>query len=151
MDITKESIAAACRHSLEQSLAAIQQRIDNLRQGAISTADNASSTSGEAQDDEYMIESQELEPNAMHFEQELGRVAEAEAAATDQHETIQLGSVVITDQLNLYVAASSNFEVAGTPFVGISTDAPIYAELAGRQAGDSVSFNGVTHQIRKVY
>lgn len=42
------------------------------------------------------------------------------------------------------------FECDGATYEGISTDAPIYAAIAGRRAGDTFSFAGHDHQVEFV-
>ena len=38
----------------------------------------------------------------------------------------------------------------GNEIMGISTQAPIYAELAGKRTGDAISFNGREFVIEEV-
>lgn len=54
------------------------------------------------------------------------------------HDTVQFGSVVITDQNLFFVSVSlEEFLVDDRKVVGISTKAPIYEELKGKKAGNT--------------
>lgn len=52
----------------------------------------------------------------------------------------------------LFVVAVSTgrFKCDGNEFMGISTLAPIYAELEGKRAGDTISFNGREFVVEEV-
>lgn len=68
------------------------------------------------------------------------------------HWEVMLGSVVVTDQKNFLVGASvPNFEVFGVPYVGISTEAPLYEALHGKAAGDTVEFRDIKYEIKDVF
>jgi len=61
------------------------------------------------------------------------------------------GAVVRMNGRNVVVAVSTaQFECDGEQFIGISVDAPIYAALEGKAAGDNASFNGREFQIEQV-
>lgn len=56
---------------------------------------------------------------------------------------VEEGAVVKLGGRFFVVAVSTGkFVCDGNEVIGISTQAPIYAELAGKRAGDTVSFNG---------
>lgn len=65
---------------------------------------------------------------------------------------IEPGAVVITDQLTFFIGVSSEkVEVDGEMIFGISTKAPIYANMVGLQKGGSFQFNETKYLIENVY
>jgi len=65
---------------------------------------------------------------------------------------VRVGSVVITNHRNFFVAVSSEeLEVDSTPYFGISAKAPIYAAMAGKKTGDLFKMNEMTYQIIDTY
>lgn len=70
------------------------------------------------------------------------------APATD---TIQLMSLVETNHGSFLISyALRPIELDGVKYTFLATDAPIYAEMAGKKAGDSFSFRGVDYNILSV-
>jgi len=65
---------------------------------------------------------------------------------------VEPGAVVVTEQQVFYISSSmEKIEVDGVEFFGISTQAPIYAAMKGRQSGDSFTYSGVTYRMLEVY
>ena len=61
------------------------------------------------------------------------------------------GNVVLTDKVNIVIGlAFKEFIWENEKYVGISTDAPIYAELQTKKEGDAFVFNGTKYQIKEV-
>lgn len=64
---------------------------------------------------------------------------------------VGFGSLVITDKMNFFVAASmGDFELDGKKFFIISTQTPIYEAMEGKEAGNSFSFRGQNYKIKEV-
>ena len=56
---------------------------------------------------------------------------------------LEEGSVVkLGGRLFVIAVSTSKFVCDGNEIMGISTEAPLYAELEGKRAGDAISFNG---------
>lgn len=65
--------------------------------------------------------------------------------------TVKPGAVVSVNGRCMIVAVpKSKFTIDGRNFIGISTKAPIYAELKGKKAGDEFKFNGRKFTIEAV-
>ena len=65
---------------------------------------------------------------------------------------VEPGAVISVNGRCMIVAVSKPmFTIDGRNFIGISTNAPIYKELAGKKTGDSFVFNGNTFKIESVY
>ncbi|CAM1373040.1 hypothetical protein [Tenacibaculum xiamenense] len=65
---------------------------------------------------------------------------------------VEPGAVISVNGRCMIVAVSKPmFTIDGRNFIGISTNAPIYKELAGKKTGESFVFNGNTFKIESVY
>ena len=64
---------------------------------------------------------------------------------------IGFGSLVITDKMNFFVAASmGDFDLDGNKYFIISTQTPIYEAMEGKVPSDSFSFRGRNYKIKEV-
>jgi hypothetical protein len=64
---------------------------------------------------------------------------------------VEPGAVVKLDgQYFVIGVATAAFDCDGACYMGLSTLAPIYAELEDRQAGESFSFRGREHRVEEV-
>ncbi|WP_276370789.1 hypothetical protein [Chryseolinea sp. H1M3-3] len=64
------------------------------------------------------------------------------------HNTVQLGSVVVTDKDIFFVSVSiERFKVDGLTIFGLSTQAPIYQAMEGKKKGESFSFKDEVYNI----
>lgn len=65
---------------------------------------------------------------------------------------VEPGSVVVTDQITFFIGVSSEkVEVDGNTIFGISTKAPIYANMVGLKKGSSFQFNETKYHIEDLY
>lgn len=65
---------------------------------------------------------------------------------------IALGSIVKTDKRNFFPSVSiEEFDVDGIEFFGISSKAPLFQEMKGKEKGDSFSYKGKNYAILEVY
>jgi transcription elongation GreA/GreB family factor len=81
-------------------------------------------------------------------EQALARIRAMDFKPQD---TIGPGALVKLNGQWLVVAeATSAFTAEGQTFMGISLDSPIYAAISGREAGETVEFDGRTLKIDSV-
>lgn len=64
---------------------------------------------------------------------------------------VAAGAVVkFDDRYYVIGVATGRFSCNGQPFMGISTQAPIYEELEDREAGERFTFKGHEHLIQEV-
>jgi transcription elongation GreA/GreB family factor len=69
----------------------------------------------------------------------------------EQHSTVRFGSLVRTDQRDLLVATGiEEFKVNGSSYLGLSPRAPLFQQLSGAKAGDTVEFNKVKYRVLEV-
>ncbi len=64
---------------------------------------------------------------------------------------VEPGALVLTNSLNFFIGiTSAMFDHEGKKYIGLNTDAPIYAALMGAKAGDKVAFNGQEYKIQEI-
>jgi transcription elongation GreA/GreB family factor len=69
-------------------------------------------------------------------------LAKIRAISFEPKTKVEPGAIVSVNGRCMIVAVSKPpFKIGDRNFIGISTDAPIYAELKGKKAGDSFMFN----------
>lgn len=71
---------------------------------------------------------------------------------TKTSQNAHLGSIVITDKVNYFLAISAGkLTVSGKDFFAISVSSPIGKLLLGKQENDEVVFNGNTIRIKEIF
>lgn len=71
---------------------------------------------------------------------------------TKESSVVEPGAAVVTDQLTFFIGISSEkAEMDGVTIVGISTKAPIYANMRGLEKGSSFQFNDSNYVIEDLY
>lgn len=64
------------------------------------------------------------------------------------HNTIQLGSVVVTNRDIFFVSASiEEFEVDGWKYFGLSAKSPLFNSMEGKSRGDRFGYNYSEYEI----
>lgn len=65
--------------------------------------------------------------------------------------SVEVGAVVVTDQHNFIIGPSiEEFEVDGRSFQGLTTEAPLFADLHGKRKGDLVKSSGAVYHVLDV-
>jgi len=68
------------------------------------------------------------------------------------HNTIQPGSVVVTDRDTFFVSASIEaFEAEGTKLFGLSAESPLFKAMEGKKKGDRFSHNYSDYLVIDVF
>lgn len=71
---------------------------------------------------------------------------------TKENKVVAPGAVVVTEQFVFFIGVSSErVEVDGKTVFGISTKAPIYANMRGLEKGNKFQFNETNYVIEDVY
>ena len=147
--LLKRELLIECKKILQSRIDITRQIMD---QAQASANDEAKSSVG----DKY-----ETGRAMMHLEKEKAEVQLAETLnlkrALDKidknasSETIQIGSVVLTDNGNFFLAvAIGEIEVNGDHFFAISTVSPLGKELLTKKVGDRVIVNNRSYTIKEV-
>jgi flagellar biosynthesis component FlhA len=142
---------------LEESRSNQQLLRDDLRQSGQEKVESANHNEDdeltnrfESTREEVMDEISLVTPQADVAQVQLQLLERMEAETL--HGQVKSGSVVLTDQQNLFVSTSLPlFEVEGKPYLGVSTDSPIYHAMKDKKKGDSFTLNGVAYHIEDVF
>lgn len=68
------------------------------------------------------------------------------------HDSVQPGSVVVTDKEVFFVSVSiERFEVEGLEVFGLSTQSPLYQAMRGKEKGDKFSYKGRKYKIEDIF
>jgi hypothetical protein len=83
---------------------------------------------------------------------EMKTLYDMTATITTIHNTVQRGSVVVTDREIFFVSVSiEQFRVNGLSIFGLSTDSPLYQVMASKSKGDTFSYKDVTYTIKDIF
>jgi len=132
----------------QQEIDALKHSQDIYSEGADLDEESTLTSDDLAQQSQSTESAMNLEMRINHAEENLEWFKNIEL---DEVTGIQEGNVVFTNQVNFVVGlAFKDFKWDDENFIGISTNAPIYAELLGKKQGDSFSFNGVDYTIKEI-
>lgn len=93
--------------------------------------------------------SESLDKNLHEHESHL---ATLKSLSFEPSTIVEPGAIVSVNGRCLIIAVSKpSFTIGERNFIGISTDAPIYAELKGKKEGDSFRLNGQQFTIEAVH
>jgi transcription elongation GreA/GreB family factor len=142
-------------HSLCQAY--IEQRIDTAQKAiAIAQAsanEETKSSAGDKYETGRAMAQLEIEKNSTQLA-EAHKLKAALSQIKPDHptNTVQPGSLVITNQGNFYIAISAGqLTVDSVNYFSISPASPIGSKLIGLKDGAHFSFNSRAYQIEKVY
>jgi len=146
--INKAAIHQACVNRQKELIDNFSEKVEELKKELFAHDTIPSQDDHKPSERIEILESMEKELNFLHFEMNLlGQLNLGE-----KYETVQPGAVVVTDKRAFYISVSiEEIEVEGQPIFGISTQAPLYKEMAGKKAGEAFEFNGTTYQIEDLY
>ena len=68
------------------------------------------------------------------------------------HSTPEPGAVVVTNRGKFFISVSAGeINVAGEPFIALSTQSQLFLAMKGKRNGDSFEFGKHTYQIREIF
>lgn len=83
---------------------------------------------------------------------EMKLLLELKNRLVDLNDSVQLGSIVVTDKDIFFVSTSiERFEADGKSLFGLSAQAPLYQTMRGKKKGDSFTYNKKTYKIKEVF
>ena len=135
----------------------VQQRIDTARQAMEAAQEAANSESKSSAGDKYetgramaQLERDrhaQLLAEARNVERDLNHINPEKA-----YETVQPGSLAVTDRGAFFISiGAGKLTLDGADYFAVSAASPIGKALAGRKAGDIVTFNKLPYQVLGVY
>ena len=146
----KQQIIDAGVEKMNSIIGDFKERIGDLRTDAINDSLEESPSQSESRRDGEIELMDTLADQLDFAEKELDTLKRIKADT--EHSEVDFGSVVVTDKRNLFVSTGiEDFEVDGEKYFGLSTQAPLYKNMAGLKSGDSLSFNGIEYRINEVF
>ena len=144
----KQKIVAACKQNLNGKLDIAQDDMRRLREAAGRNADDNQAETYESTQQEMLNEMRDMQEHFDFLEESaaLFNRVDFQSSFTE----VQPGALVVTDKMTFLVGISGDFESDGQTIKGISTSAPIYEAMKDKKAGDQVTVNGNTFQIKEV-
>lgn len=146
----KEALLQQCKQFVEKRLQNIEETIQShqkdLQSETKSSAGDKHETGRAMLQLEMEKAGQQLE-NVQHMKETLSKID-----ATKTTSIAHLGSVVSTQKARYFLSVSAGqLQVAGKTYFAISTHSPIGKLLLGKQANDSVLFNGEEIRILEIF
>lgn len=150
MNKIKLALVEKCNNFVEDRLDTINKIISSNRNALLS---ETKSSAGDKHETARSLLQLELEkaslqlPSVNKMKEILGRIN-----FQSKHETIHLGSIIITNQRNYFLAISvGNLEIKNKDYFVISPSSPMGSFLLGKKEGDQILFNNYKIQILAVH
>lgn len=145
------------KHRLLAACAAyVQDRVDRGKEAMESAQESANtetkSSAGDKHETGRAMAQLEREKSARQLAEAMKlKHALASVDADKVHDSVELGSLVITSNGKFYISISAGkIEVDGEMYFAISAGSPIGQQLIGKRAGDEASFNKRSFQITEL-
>ena len=137
----KKKLYGKCLEHIDQRIATAERAM-NAAQSAAN--EESKSSVGDKYETGRAMMQQERDKNARQLAENLQIKQVLHQINYDQvHDTIQLGSLVETNQGNYYLAISAGkILLEGISYFAVSMATPIGQALQGKQQGEIVNFNG---------
>lgn len=140
----KNSLLDACIEKQQQMVQTAREYMISIQESALSERSNEEMTdsfTAQCQNEQSMY------ARRMHEATGVLTILERVKGVRKGH-GIGFGSLVITDKMNFFVAASmGDFDLDGKKYFIISTQTPIFEAMEGKEPGDSFSFRGRNYKI----
>ena len=158
-DIITTSHSELKKKMLYASIGKHQTVIDDFQQGIKDLLNSASKVN----EDEMDLSQQGINTEII---QQVDRLADQLSFANDEmkllydmissieyiHNTVQPGTVVVTDKKTFFVSASiEEFDLDGMKVFGLSKKSPLYKKMAGKKKGDSFTYKKTKYVIEDLF
>lgn len=143
----KNSLLDACIEKQQAMVQTAREAMKSIQESALAERSNEEMTdsfTAQCQNEQSMY------ARRMHEANGVLTILERVKGVKPPH-GIGFGSLVITDKMNFFVAASlGDFDMDGKKYFIISAQTPIYEAMDGKEAGDSFTFRGRNYKILEV-
>ena len=148
--ISKELILNACLQKQEELVKNYDSRVMEMRTDTTNDDDDLSASQSEDHNAGDVEILGTMESGLEFAQREMVSLAAIDPA--HENEIVEPGAVVITNVRTFFIAVSSErVEMEDEVIYGISTNAPIYAVMAGLKKGETFKFNGTEYKIEDIY
>lgn len=146
--INKEQVLKICIQQQQELIENYNQRIDELKADTFKRNASASQTEDRRGGKVDILNA--LGKELSFAQKELTYLDQFDITA--ENTTVSPGAIVMTDQLNFFIAISTDkIEIDGTTIVGISANAPIYSSMKNLHKNNFFTFNERTYHIEDIY
>ncbi|WP_434037171.1 3-oxoacyl-ACP synthase [Formosa sp. 4Alg 33] len=146
----KQELLKRCESFIDKRLVNVQHNIAEVQESL--TSETKSSAGDKHETGRAMLQLEREKFGAQLAEINQVQQALTKINITKQSETICLGSTVITDVSNYFIAISAGeIELDGTKYYAIAPNTPIGLLLLSKQAGDVVKFRNQAFKILDVF
>ena len=146
--IAKTEILQACIEKQEELVDSFKQRETEMQNDAFSQTESDSQSEDRQAD---KIDVLNALGNELTFAQQELFFLNSLNAETEST-VVEPGAVVVTEEISFFIGVSSEkVEVSGEEFFGISTKAPIYANMKGLEKGSKFQYNETKYMIKDIY
>jgi transcription elongation GreA/GreB family factor len=150
MDYSKirKNLLNKCHDYVDARIASIQKTMDQAQESA---NNETKSSAGDKYETGRSMMQLEREQNAKHLEEAYKLKKVLDQVINSSNDKAGLGSLVITDKGNYFLAISiGKVEMDGVAYFIISPVSPIGKLLSGKEVKDSVEFNNEKLKIEQV-
>ena len=144
----KQKLYQACLAYAQRSIDAAQQAINEAQQAA---KDDTKSSAGDKYETGREMAQQESNRNMAQLHEANKLKVQLQQVPVNASNTVENGSVVITDVGNFYIAVSAGtLQVEGVNYFAISLASPIGQKMKGFKPCDGFNLNGKNYAIKQV-
>ena len=146
----REELLLRCLDAVNQKIEQTQREIDLLQSDA--NEETKSSAGDKYETGRAMMQLEIDKLNLQLSEAKRQKKILKEIRPDQTHSRVQLGSVVLTNHGNFFIAIPAGKIIAGgKTYYGISISSPIGAKLLNQQTNDSFRFNNLEYKVNGVY
>lgn len=148
MAINKIELFEACMQQQINEVENFESRVDALKKEISTNSESASqSRKGDTNPRELLAN---YENELLFSQMEMTQLKSLDPSIANT--VVEPGAIVMTEKLNFFISIPTDkMEINAQSFIGISTKAPIYASMQGKQKGDSFKFNDTEYTILNVF
>lgn len=130
-----------------------QKTVDTLKETVQQFVNASDLDESENRDIDDLSHQDEATDMKLRYEALLAEAENNLAALSSAENTGEIGSgsIVVLDGLVIYIGFSvPKFSAGNTEIIGISEDAPVYANFTGKKVGDSIKMGDKSYKIKEI-
>ena len=148
MSTLKQKLFNECLNYVQRSIDAAQQGINEAQQAA---KDDTKSSAGDKYETGREMAQQESNRNMAQLHQASKLKVQLNQVPITTSNSVDNGSLVITDSGNFYIAISAGtIQAEGVNYFAVSLISPIGQKMKGLKSGEGFSLNGKSYTIKQV-